>query len=131
MHFSFKFNTSKHFSRFKTILLLIIYIRAKERLCSDTHKRRCILGFSTKCIENYSQKYSSLFTKQAETPINTGGVGGEEWWCTLHHSSPLFTYAILEEKISERQWIRHQWRPGFVINEDQALSSMKTRPCHL
>ena len=87
MHFSLEFNTSKHFSRFKSILLLIIYIRAKERLCSDTHKRRCILDFSTKCIENYFQKYSALFTKQTETPINTGGVGGEEWWCTLHHSS--------------------------------------------
>ena len=53
-------------------------MREKERLCSDTHKSRCILGFSTKCIENYSQKYSSLFTKRAETPINTGVVGGEE-----------------------------------------------------
>ena len=87
MHFSFKFNTHKHFSCFKSVFLLIIYIRAKERLCSSTRKRRCIPGFSTKCIENYFQKYSSLFTKQAGTPINTGGVGSEEWWCTLHHSS--------------------------------------------
>ena len=92
MHFPFKFNIHKHFSRFKSILLLIIYIRAKEHLYSSTHKRRCILAFSTKCIENYFQKYSSLFTKQAETPINTGGVGGEECTATLHNSSPLFTY---------------------------------------
>ena len=98
LHFSFKFNTHKHFSRFKSVFLLIIYIRAKERLCSSTRKRRCIPGFSTKCIENYFQKYSSLFTKQAGTPINTGGVGGEEWWCTLHHSSPLFIQTILEKK---------------------------------
>ena len=56
--------------------------------------------------------------------------GGEElsWLFTsLHHSSPIL---FLEERISERQWFRHQWRLGFVINEDQALSSMKTRPCH-
>ena len=33
--------------------------------------------------------YSSLFTKSAETPINTGVPSGEEWRTTLH---PLFTW---------------------------------------
>ena len=37
--------------------------------------------------KNTTLFYSSLFTKQAETPINTGGVGGEECTATLHHSS--------------------------------------------
>ena len=32
--------------------------------------------------------YSSLFTKSAETPINTGVARGEELRITLHHSSP-------------------------------------------
>ena len=73
------------------------------------------MGFSTKCIENYSQKYSSLFTKQAETPINTGGVGGEEWWCTLHHSSQLFTQTILGKK---------------NIRQAKVPSSMMTKPWH-
>jgi len=41
--------------------------------------------------KDYSRFYSSLFTKPPETPINTGVPRGEEWRCTLHHSSPLFT----------------------------------------
>ena len=41
--------------------------------------------------KEYSRFYSSLFTKPPETPINTGVPRGEEWRCTLHHSSPLFT----------------------------------------
>ena len=41
--------------------------------------------------KDYSLFYSSLFTKPPEPPINTGGLRGEEWRGTLHHSSPLFT----------------------------------------
>ena len=40
----------------------------------------------------HSLFYSSLFTKSAETPLNTGVSSGEEWRTTLHHSSPLFTW---------------------------------------
>ena len=40
--------------------------------------------------------YSSLFTFSPEMPINTGGVRGEEWVPTLHHSSPFFeVFALL------------------------------------
>ena len=35
----------------------------------------------------FADTVTSLFTKQAETPINTGVVGGEECTATLHHSS--------------------------------------------
>ena len=38
-----------------------------------------------------------LFTKSAETPINTGGARGEELRTTLHHSSPLFTFGLRTE----------------------------------
>ena len=41
--------------------------------------------------KHHSSFYSSLFTKSAETPINTGVARGEEWRITLHLSSPLFT----------------------------------------
>ena len=40
--------------------------------------------------KHHSSFYSSLFTKSAETPINTGVARGEEWRTTLHHSSPLY-----------------------------------------
>ena len=43
---------------------------------------------------HHSPFYSSLFTKPAETPINTGVARGEEWRTTLHHSSPLFTFGL-------------------------------------
>ena len=51
----------------------------------DHSSRPVIMGrFARK---NTTLFYSSLFTKQAETPINTGGVGCEECTATLHHSS--------------------------------------------
>ena len=71
----------------------LLYIRAKERLCSGTRKRRCIPGFSTKSIESYSQKYPSPFTKSPATPINTGGARGEGLsspFTTLHPPFTLF-----------------------------------------
>ena len=43
----------------------------------------------------HSLFYSSLFTKSAETPINTGVPRGEEWRTTLHHSSPTLHLDIL------------------------------------
>ena len=119
MHFSLEFNTYKHFSRFKSVLLLIIYIRAKERLCSSTHKRRCILGFSTKSIGSYSQKYPSPFTKSPATPINTGGARGEGLsspFTTLH---PPFT--LFRRRSPLKPAAGHQWWLQLVINDDQAI----------
>ena len=46
--------------------------------------------------KSHSRFYSSLFTFSPEMPINTGGVRGEEWVPTLHHSSPFFeVFALL------------------------------------
>ena len=42
--------------------------------------------------ESHSRFYSSLFTKSPGTPVFIGITGGEEWSCTLHYSSPLFTF---------------------------------------
>ena len=47
--------------------------------------------------KDYSRFYSSLFTKSAETPINTGVARGEELRTTLHPSSPLFTFGLRTE----------------------------------
>ena len=50
---------------------------------------------------SHSLFYSSLFTKSAETPINTGVASGEEWRTTLHHSSPLFTWIFYSSDYAE------------------------------
>ena len=49
----------------------------------------------------HSLFYSSLFTKSAETPLNTGVSRGEEWRTTLHHSSPLFTWIFYSSDYAE------------------------------
>ena len=126
MYFSFKFNTHKHFSRFKSFLLLIIYIRAKERLCSGTRKRRCIPGFSTKSIESYSQKYPSPFTKSPATPINTGGARGEGLsspFTTLH---PPFTLFRCRSPLKPAAG--HQWWLQLGINDGYSWASMMAKP---
>ena len=66
--------------------------REKEYLRTITSVRPLLSAYNQR---RFARKYptfaftlhSSLFTKQAETPINTGGVGGEECTATLHHSS--------------------------------------------
>ena len=75
--------------------------------------------------KSHSRFYSSLFTKSAETPINTGGVGGEEWWFTLHHSSPLFTLIIFLNA-SYKQWFGHLLWPAPIIYYDQLQPSKMT-----
>ena len=60
--------------------------KKKEQQEGEGRRRR-----EKKREKDYSRFYSSLFTKPPETPINTGVPRGEEWRCTLHHSSPLFT----------------------------------------
>ena len=49
----------------------------------------------------HSLFYSSLFTKSAETPLNTGVSRGEEWRTTLHLSSPLFTWIFYSSDYAE------------------------------
>ena len=38
--------------------------------------------------KSHSRFYSSLFTKSPGTPVFIGITGGEEWFFTLHNSSP-------------------------------------------
>ena len=65
--------------------------------------------------KDYSRFYSSLFTKPPETPINTGVPRGEEWRCTLHHSSPLFTSSLSQPPLKTEA--SHHWRPKLLIIE--------------
>ena len=65
--------------------------------------------------------HSSLFTKQAEPPINTRGVGGEECTATLHRSSPLFTYRKAPLFFLPRSG--HHLCQGLVIIDAKAWSS--------
>ena len=69
--------------------------------------------------KDYSRFYSSLFTKPPETPINTGGLRGEEWRCTLHHSSPLFTpLTVSQSQPQQKTKAGHHRRLELVIIED-------------
>ena len=99
-------------------LVMARYCPLPGQLCAIArHKtiRREIKFSWTICKKDYSRFYSSLFTKSAETPINTGGVGGEEWWFTLHHSSLIarFSYHLFQD---------------LVFIDDRAWSSLMTKP---
>ena len=72
-------------------------------------------------IKHHSSFYSSLFTKSAETPINTGVARGEELCFTLHHSSPLFTtlhLRIAHGIETEARPVRSGLKPLFLCPTD-------------